>query len=265
MLPPAPSLRPTEQRPGKFRTRVVFPVYNEAEHLQLGLPTLGNFAAEHAHMEFLFVDDGSSDATGEVLEEFASSSGLPNVRVLRMECNRGKGAAVREGVLAGPVNGIDYLIFSDGDFAYPFELLDRVELALAESPVVIGSRRLAESDARRTSLRRTILGQGFNFLTRRLFGFAYRDTQAGIKGFQASAARKVFRRLRVMSFAFDVELLAIASSLGLKVAEVPVRVNEGHSYKSGKIKLARDSLLMLIELFIIRHHLLHEAPSGSDL
>ena len=85
----------------------------------------------------------------------------------------------------------------------------------------------------------------------------YHDTQAGLKGFRAPAARAIFARQRIASFGFDAELLCIAHALGFTIGEIPARVLEDHSYKLGKVKLLKDSLLMLGDLFRIQSNLRH--------
>lgn len=240
-----------------FEGRIVLPVYNEEKRLGKALPVFAAEAASRPELEFLFVDDGSWDRTAGILGDFARDHELPNVRVLALRSNIGKGGAVCAGILDPCPDSVRFMIFTDGDFAYPFSLIETFRQKLDRAPVAIGSRSLPQGDARRSSLRRKALGAGFNLLTRPLFGFSFADTQAGIKGFQASAAREIFSRVRIMRFAFDVELLVISRLLGFDVAEIPVCVSGTHSYKTGKIKLLRDTILMFLELLVIQRNLAH--------
>lgn len=240
-----------------FEGRIVLPVFNEEKLLAKALPAFAAEAASRPELEFLFVDDGSWDRTAGILGDFAREHELSNVRVLALGSNAGKGGAVRAGILDPSPDSLRFMLFTDGDFAYPFSLIETFREKLDRFPVAIGSRSLPQGDARRTSLRRKALGAGFNLLTRPLFGFSIADTQAGIKGFQAAAAKEIFSRMRIMRFAFDVELLVISRQLGFDIAQIPVCVSGTHSYKTGKIKLLRDTILMFLELLAIQRNLAH--------
>ncbi|NQU09700.1 glycosyltransferase family 2 protein, partial [bacterium] len=171
--------------------------------------------------EVLVGDDGSQDDTAAVVAAAAERD--PRVRLIRFEINRGKGAAVRAGMLAAAGTVI---LFCDADLSTS---LDAIEPALAqvargEADVVIGSRALPGSDLPlRQSWIREHLGQTFNRFVRAISRLPYRDTQCGFKLFSRAAAGQVFSRARIDGFAFDVEALVIARQQGLRISELPVR------------------------------------------
>ena len=118
--------------------------------------------------------------------------------------------------------------------------------------MVIGSRSPCRTSQGASNLPRRLLGIGYNRLVRVLLGLQYADTQAGLKGFRREAAERLFPLLYSTGFSFDVELLFLARKLGLRIHEIPVQPAQAHSYKTGKVKLLRDSVSMLAELLRIR-------------
>jgi dolichyl-phosphate beta-glucosyltransferase len=205
---------------------IVVPVFNEERRLPALLERLradADRVATEAGLrldEVLAVDDGSTDGTAAMLEAF---SGLPGrFRVLRFERNRGKGAAVREGMLAARS---DLGLMTDVDLSTPLDELARLAAAVDGGiDVAFGSRGLRESEILvHQPLHREVMGKVFNLVLRVLTGVPWRDTQCGFKLFRLETARRLFELQRVERFAFDAELLVNARRLGLKVAEVPVK------------------------------------------
>ena len=161
----------------------------------------------------------------------------------------GKAKAVRLAFLGAEA---DFLIFIDGDLAYSFDHIAPLLHSLKKHDVAIGSRSMAPQSQGGLPACRAFLGWGFNRLACLLFGFDYPDTQAGLKGFTAEAARKLFSRQKLDGFAFDAELLYLAKKLGLCVGQIPARVSSEHTYKTSQVKLTLDSLRCLKGLFFIR-------------
>ena len=186
---------------------VVLPCYNEAERLPGTLQALlAHLSAAPGEVEVLVVDDGSTDATVSVAAAVADR----RVRVLSYRPNRGKGFAVRTGMLAA--RG-ELVVFTDADGSYRPSDLDRIVAALARAPVAIGSRA---GDAGGSVARRAA-SRVFNLAIRGAVGLPFGDTQSGLKGFQRAAAQQIFGQARVDGFAFDVEVLWLARQLGLEV------------------------------------------------
>ncbi|CAF0700915.1 glycosyltransferase [Candidatus Methylacidithermus pantelleriae] len=230
---------------GMQELHVVLPIYNEKARVEECFFTVLAWAHDHCGFEFSFVDDGSCDGTGERLLALAKAYGEGLIRVIVLEEHRGKGYAIRKGFASRPE--LDFC-FTDGDLAYPLDLLLRFREELLRYDLVIGSRGSPFQGARNAPWIRQILGWGFNSLVRVTLGLPYRDTQAGLKAMRKEVARAVFARSRVDGFAADVELLWIAQCLGFRVRELPVTTLPTHSYNSTRVRVFRDSLRMLGEL-----------------
>jgi len=196
--------------------------------------------------EVIVVDDGSSDETAEIAERAAAAANLP-VRLLRHGTNRGKGAAIRTGVLASTG---DPVLVSDTDLSTP--LTEWVKLAerLPTRPIAIGSRALDEDLVRRRQpFYRQFMGKIFNGFVRILAVHGIHDTQCGFKLFRGDVARELFADARIDRFAYDVEILYLARQRGIEIAEVPVL---WFNSPESKVSVVQDSLRMLRDLARIR-------------
>jgi dolichyl-phosphate beta-glucosyltransferase len=207
----------------KASVSIVIPAYNEARRLPSTLDRIASYLAAQRFLccEVIVVDDGSQDSTVTIAQAFASSR--PYVRVIASQPNRGKGHAVRQGVLR--TTG-EWVLFTDADLSTPIEELDNL-LAVARqtsASVVIGSRALDRSVIEQRQGRlRECAGRVFNLLARTLTGINVRDSQCGFKLYRGDAAHQIFSRQRLDGFSFDVEDLVIARQLRYRVQEVPVR------------------------------------------
>lgn len=235
----------TDQHPA---LSIVIPAYNEERRIGPTLTRVIEYLdRRRAEYEVIVVDDGSRDATCELVREFAAAR--PRVRLLAQSANAGKGAAVRAGVLAS--RGRDVL-FTDADLSTPIEELERLEAQLrGGADVAIGSRAAPGDVERRQPLLRRIQGRGFHLVVRAL-GFravaAIRDTQCGFKLFRGSVARALFGELTLTGFAFDVELLELAHDR-FRIAEVPVAWTHADG---SKVRPGIDALKMVRDLARIR-------------
>lgn len=235
--------RPHVEVPGpshESEVSVVVPAYNEEGRIADSLASIHRYLVGRPDpFELLVVDDGSTDATCEVVEAFAAEH--PHTTLIRTSPNRGKGHAVRVGVMRA--RGA-YILFSDADLATPIEELEPLLSAVRHGrPVAIGSRAARGAVlAVRQPWYRELAGRSLNLLVRRLAVPAVRDTQCGFKLFRRDAAHDLFARSVEDGFGFDVEVLHIAARRGFDVAEVPVawRHREG-----SKVRIVRDSLRML--------------------
>jgi len=240
---PTPDPAPAEPLSPGARTAltVVLPCYNEAERLPGTLRVyLEALSQAPGEVEVLVVDDGSTDATRALAQAVAAAD--PRVRVLAHRPTRGKGFAVRAGMLAG--RG-DRIVFTDADGSYGPGELRRVAEALAEAPVAIGAR----TEAATGPLVRQAASRSFNLAIRGLLDLPFQDTQSGLKGFRRAAARAIFSRTRLDGFAFDVEVLFLARRLGLGVAQVSVQPME---CDGSKVRMAVDAQRMLRDVWAVR-------------
>ena len=231
--------------PGAVRLSVVVPAYREGARVARTVEQLRHALAEVAAsggLEVVIVDDGSDDDTAEQ----ARAAGADQVLVL--PANRGKGAAVRAGMLAAHGRAV---AFTDADLSYPPEQLLRL-LAEVESgwDVVVGSRRHVETTTLVRNRRlREVSGRLFNTLTVAVLLDQYRDTQCGLKSFRADAARLLFSHALVDGFAFDVELFHLAERYRLSLAEVPVELANS---TTSSVCVGLDAVRMLRDLFRVR-------------
>jgi dolichyl-phosphate beta-glucosyltransferase len=205
---------------------IIIPAYNEQERLPATLSQVIRYLqrADWSFAEIVVVDDGSTDGTVKAAERLRAE--YPALRVLRNPGNRGKGYAVRHGMLE--CQG-EWALFSDADLSTPIDELEKLWQAAEASAAAIafGSRAL---DRRLIGVRqswfRENAGRLFNLSMRLVTGLPFHDTQCGFKLFGAHAAREIFRRQLLDGFGFDVEVLFIACRLGFRAIEVPVRWND---------------------------------------
>ena len=246
-------------------TSLIFPTYNPGPGLASTWQKVRRFmAVAPGHWEILFVCDGCTDGTPERLRRWAEAAG-GLVRVLSHSPNRGKGYAVRQGLLAATGR---YRLFTDVDLAYSFEDILRVARALwAGQDVVVGARLHPESrlvlspQLQRYAYRRHLQSLVFSRLARWLLPLHQADTQAGLKGMSAEVAEQIVPRLRCDGFGFDCELLAWCACLGVSVAEVPVTVRLTQASSTTGMRHAGR---MLQELWDIRRSLRRRRPVATS-
>lgn len=231
------------------RISVVMPAYNEARRLPETLAQLNSFASSDGRIsELIIVDDGSRDDTAAVVN--AARGGSLPIRLITYRSNAGKGYAVRRGVMTA--SG-DTILITDADLSTPISEISSLLAALDHADVVIGSRALARSEVRvRQAWYRQKMGRTFNSLMAAITGLPFRDTQCGFKLLRTDAARRIFTQATVDRFAWDVEILMIACSMGYRVEEIPVVwINSPDS----RVRILRDSSRMLFDTLRMRFRL----------
>jgi dolichyl-phosphate beta-glucosyltransferase len=222
---------------------IVIPAFNESARLPATLASVvGCIRARGWDAEVLVVNDGSSDATPELVRAFAQSA--PQLRLIENPGNRGKGYSVRAGMLQarGQV-----ALFTDADLSSPIEEAERLFAAIREgADIAIGSRWLQSSrQTQRQPLYRQFFGRCFNAVTRAVMRLPFADTQCGLKAFTRQAAQTVFQLQTIERWGFDPEILLIALKRGYRVVEVPV--SWAHD-KRTRMSYLRDGLRMLQEI-----------------
>jgi dolichyl-phosphate beta-glucosyltransferase len=226
------------------RLSVVVPAYKEeriGETLAALREGLEKVAADGG-VELIVVDDGSHDGTAELAE-----AGGADV-VIRQPVNRGKGSAVRTGMLAARGRTV---AFTDADLSYsPDQLIDLLHEVEDGWDVVVGSRRHTDAvQLVREGRLREVGSRGINLLTKVVLLGEHRDTQCGLKAFRSDVARLIFSHSHVDGFAFDVEVFHLVERYGLSLREVPVRVkNQSRS----TVHVVRDAARLVRDLFRIR-------------
>jgi glycosyltransferase involved in cell wall biosynthesis len=228
---------------------VVIPCFNEATRIGETLrQTLDYLAANAPESELIVVNDGSTDATGTIAREKLKDARI-ETRLVENFPNRGKGAAVRSGLLAArkPIG-----LFFDADLSTPLGEMSKLIESIAndEVDIAFGSRALDRSlIGIHQPWRREQAGRAFNLLVRLATGLPFWDTQCGFKAFRLDVCRPILEAARLDGFAFDVELLYLAEHAGLRIREIPVRWNHA---EGSKVRFFQDSLRMLREVIAIR-------------
>jgi dolichyl-phosphate beta-glucosyltransferase len=231
---------------------IVIPCFNEAARISKTLrATLDYLARAAPESELIVVNDGSTDATASITREVFSNTKIAT-RLLKNFPNRGKGAAVRSGLLAAqkPIG-----LFSDADLSTPLEETPKLiePISNGEIEIAFGSRAIDRSlIGQHQPWRREQAGRMFNLLVRVATGLPFWDTQCGFKAFRLDVCRPIIEAARIDGFAFDVELLYLAQRAGLRIREIPVRWNHA---EGSKVRFVHDSLRMLREVIALRARL----------
>jgi dolichyl-phosphate beta-glucosyltransferase len=230
---------------------IVVPAYNEEHRLPPTLARLHAFlSAQPMRYEIVVVDDGSRDATCDVVS--AAMAHIPNLRLVRQTPNRGKGAAVRLGMLAarGQIR-----VMSDADGSMSPDQLPRLlaPIIACTSEISIGSRYAegAKSDIKQPWFR-VLWSRIANRAIQRSLVPGVRDTQCGFKAFTAEAARDLFSRGRIDGWAFDLEILALARRAGYAISEVGVEWTDD---RRSRVNPLKDMWKVVREALTIRKNL----------
>lgn len=229
---------------------IVIPAYNESVRLGDPLKAILEFVSQkEMNVEVVVVDDGSGDDTAKVAERVFAS--MPNIQsnVIRYEKNRGKGFAVKTGLLAAKA---DVALFSDADLSTPIEEMSKLvdPILKGEYDVTFGSRALDRSlIGTRQPWRREQGGRVMNFIIRTMSGLPFTDTQCGFKAFNLVKFRPLLDLMKIDRFGFDVEFLFVANHNKLRLKEIPVRWND---VEGSKVSVFRDTRRMINELSQIR-------------
>ncbi|MEY2531247.1 MAG: hypothetical protein QOI96_1332 [Verrucomicrobiota bacterium] len=228
---------------------LVIPAYNEGARVGATLrASLDYLERVSPQSELIVINDGSTDATSTIARE-ALAGAKVRARLLENFPNRGKGHAVRKGLLAAqtPIG-----LFTDADLSTPLDETPKLIEPIANDDVdlAFGSRALDRSlIGQHQPWRREQSGRVFNLLVRTVTGLPFWDTQCGFKAFRLDHCRPILEAACIEGFAFDVELLYLAHRAGLRLREIPVRWNHA---EGSKIRLVHDSLRMLREVIAIR-------------
>lgn len=223
---------------------VIIPCYNEAERLADTLEAIGKFASRtrdfHRGIEWIFVDDGSTDETLRLIEAHAAIE--PDTRVVALPANQGKGAAIVAGdaIACAPIRA-----FTDCDLATPLEALEELPRLFGDyhADLVIGSRHTPWSRLIRAQPPfRRLAGRLFSFVMAHFHRSAFTDTQCGFKAWTAEFSESVVQRLDQSGWSFDLEMICRAESLRSRILELPVTWKDS---EGSKVRAAIDGPRML--------------------
>ncbi len=227
---------------------VVIPAFNESRRLPAFLRELIDYCRRSQKTyEIIVVDDGSSDHTAKVALEFLEV--FPSLFVSKLETNRGKGYAVKHGLLKarGKIG-----LFMDADGSTPPTEIERNLTYLDEGyDIFIGSRVLKDEDqVLKVALHRKAIGTVFNFLVQKILFTKIKDTQCGFKIFKKEIINPLFSRMNINRFGFDLEILYLAHKMGYRVKEGPV---SWRHVKGSKVNLISDSMKMFMNIIQVRN------------
>lgn len=231
---------------------IVVPAYEEEERLGDSIrKILPYIRDEKVNGELIVVDDGSRDRTTEIGERTCAEFAGAATKVIRYEVNRGKGFAVKTGLLAASA---DIALFSDADLSTPISEMQKLidPIRSGEFDLTFGSRALDRSlIGTHQPWRREQGGKVFNLVVRLMTGMPFWDTQCGFKAFNLAKFRPLLDVMKIDRFGFDVEFLYVARLHGLRLNEIPVRWNND---ERSKVSVLRDSIRMFDEVRQIRRN-----------
>lgn len=229
-----------------MKISLVIPMYNESKIIEATARELSEYMSKNFDSyEILFSNDGSKDDCAQK----CAALGLPNVRVVGYEVNRGKGCAVREGIMQA--DG-DIIMFTDADLAYGTDVIKRYYDKFEELPdtdMLIGSRNISEDGYEGYTFLRRVMSKIYIKVLCIVGGFKLTDSQCGCKAFRKETAKEIFSRCEVNGFAFDFEVILFATKLGKKIAEIPVKII---NHRESSINPIKDSVKMLRDLIKIK-------------
>jgi glycosyltransferase involved in cell wall biosynthesis len=227
----------------------IIPCFNEATRVGATVRNTLDYLRENSpQSELIVVNDGSTDDTAPIVRDVFSGAKIAT-RLLENFPNRGKGAAVRAGLLAAqkPIG-----LFFDADLSTPLSETPKViePIARGEVDIAFGSRGIDRNlIGQHQPWRREYAGRVFNLLVRVATGLPFWDTQCGFKAFRLDVCRPILEAACIDGFAFDVELLYLAQRAGLRIREIPVRWNHA---EGSKVRFFQDSLRMLREVIALK-------------
>ncbi|MEK6567517.1 MAG: glycosyltransferase [Candidatus Omnitrophota bacterium] len=238
----------------KEKISVIIPAYNEAGIIEGGLNetirVFNNFGCKY---EIIVVDDGSSDNTFQNILKVSSRH--TNIIVKQLKHNRGKGRALKVGFRQ---SSGEYVVFLDADMElHPAQLQTFFDIMrLDEADVVIGSKRHPNSRLN-YPLQRKIISSVYFFLIKIFFGLPIRDTQTGLKLFKYEVLKRVFPRILVKAFGYDLEILVNVHRLGYRIAEAPIVLDTQRYNRIGMDSIWitwRDTMAIWYRAYILRYY-----------
>ncbi len=234
---------------------IVIPAYNESERIRTPLAKILDYVGSaDTSIEVIVVDDGSSDDTADVAKKAFADAPEVRSEVIRYGQNRGKGFAIKTGLLAA---NADIALFTDADLSTPIEEMSNLTDPIKKDrfDLTFGSRALDRSlIGTHQPWVREQGGRAVNFMIRKMSGLSFSDTQCGFKAFNMSKFRPLLDVMTVDRFGFDIEFLFVANYHGLRLAEIPVRWND---VAGSKVSAVRDTRRMFSELLQIRRNAKH--------
>ncbi len=230
-----------------MKLSIVIPAYNEELRIGKTIKAVKDYLfLKGINFEFIFVNDGSRDKTVDIIRK--SLEGFREYKILSHEKNRGKGAAIKTGMLSA--SG-DWILFMDSDLSTPIEELEKfIPFFSSSYTVIIGTRKAkgAMVEVRQNFFREN-MGKVFTFLSNLILGTNYSDFTCGFKCFRKDASFKIFSSQKIENWSYDSEILFLAKKYGFQIIEIPVRwINDPNT----KVRLIKDTIGSFMGLLRIR-------------
>ena len=243
-----------------MKISVIIPMYNESSIINDSLDQFHSYMVKtFDDFELIFVDDGSKDDCSAPVIEREKQDG--RVRLIRYENNKGKGCAVRTGILASCG---DIVMFTDCDIAYGVDVIKNVydyfEADTENTDVLVGSRNLSKDGYEGYTFIRKLASKIYIKVLCITAGFKLSDSQCGMKSFRGDAGRKIFKHCETNGFAFDFEALLIAKALKMTTREIPVKIQ---NHRESKVNVVSDTFKMLRDLSKIKRRVKQKIKSGA--
>ncbi len=234
-----------------MKLSLCIPMYNEEKILSDTIDTVSSYMKKtfESDYEMIFINDGSKDGSLAIAEKASKEN--PDLRVITYEENRGKGYAVRQGVLGS--RG-DIVIFTDCDLAYGTDVIKEMYDLFENNPqydVIVGSRRKHPEGYEGYTAIRKFVSLTYIKILSMIGGVKLSDFQCGCKGFRGNVGREIFSRCIIDRFAFDLEALIYAQDLKADIGEMPVKII---NHRESSIHIVRDSIRMLKDIRRMKKH-----------
>ena len=229
---------------------IIYPFYNEEKRINKTLNDIKKFnlISKHIKKEFLLVNDGSTDNTINIINDFIKKN--KNVKLISYKINKGKGFALKKGIEKAKY---DWILTSDSDLSVSsYQLLIWINKNLLNhnNHIYFGSRNLPDSIVKKKRYRK-IIGIIFTFIIWIFFKIKLKDTQCGFKLYRSKYAKKIFKKIITNGYMHDIEICLISEKLNVKITELPVKwIHKNNS----KISLFKDVFKILYSLFIIKNN-----------
>lgn len=233
---------------------IIIPAYNESKRIKKSLDDIDFFILQQSNKSIyvIVVNDGSKDNTKETVNDWIEnkSKNKKSFKLIGYENNKGKGYAVKEGILNSTSS--DLILYTDADGAAPIKEVEKLIYWIEKEgfDIAVGSRVLKDKDSKiEMSFKRRFVGRIFHTILKTLGLAPVYDTQCGFKLFKASEGKLLAKHQKCFGFSFDIEYLYLAKKLGYKVKEVPIN---WHHVEGSKVSVIRDSIKMFLEVIKIR-------------
>jgi len=223
-----------------FNLSVIIPAFNEEDSISKSLDQIVSFLSKQDFdFEVIVVDDGSSDKTNEIIKD------RNDIQLITIEHNKGKGFAVKTGVLEAKNN---FVLFMDADHAIPINYILDFKSVITDYDIVIGSKYLNQTE--NYPLYRKVVGKAFSLLKFYITGLKIKDTQCGFKLFKGSVAKELFSLSQIKGWCFDVEILLLSQKKNYSVKEFAIKLSNVNT--PSNISILNSGTQMFLDLLKLR-------------